>query len=180
MNRRHAMLGLAATGAAMPLLRGTAIAQTAPLVTPGTVRTLSATEHTAMTLMGGTLAKQTSQLALERSQNLKVKQFATFEIAEQTALAQVLTDTGNPPPVPLDSEHQAMLTRLQSLSGPEFDRAYVQNQIMGHKELLLVQQGYLDNTNRSVDGQHIAVLARMSIQQHITMLEELNMMLQRT
>jgi putative membrane protein len=180
MNRRHAMLGLAAAGAAMPLLRGTAIAQTAPLVTPGTVRTVSETEHKAMTLMGGTLAKQTSQLALERSQNLKVKQFATFEIAEQTAVAQVLTDTGNPPPVGLDSEHQAMLTSLQSLSGAEFDRAYVQNQIVGHKELLLVQQGYLDNTNRSVDGQHIAVLARMSIQQHITMLEELNMMLQRT
>jgi len=179
MNRRHAILGLAAAGAAVPLLRGTAIAQTAPLVTPGTVRTLSATEHTAMTLMGGTLAKQTSQMALERSENLKVKQFATFEIAEQTALAQVMTNTANPPPVPLDAEHQAVLTSLQSLSGTAFDRAYVQGQIVGHKELLLVQQGYLDNTNRSTDGQHIAVLARMSIQQHITMLEELNMMLQR-
>jgi putative membrane protein len=179
MNRRHAILGLAAAGAAMPLLRGTALAQTAPLVAPGSVRTLSEGEHRTMTLMGGTLAKQTSQLALERSQNLKVKQFATFEIAEQTAVAQVLTNTGNPPPVTLDAEHQAMLTSLQSLTGAGFDRAYVQNQLAGHKELLAVQQGYLDNTNRSADGQHIAVLARMSIQQHITMLEELGLMLQR-
>ncbi len=179
MNRRHAILGLAAAGAAVPMLRGTAIAQTAPMVTPGKVRTLSTAEHMAMTLMGGTLAKQTSELALQRAQNAKVKQFAAFEIAEQTAVAQVLTNTANPPPVPLDAEHQAVLTSLQSLSGPAFDRAYVQGQILGHQELLLVQQGYLDNTNRSADGQHIAVLARMSIQQHLTLLEEMQMMLQR-
>ncbi len=179
MNRRHAIFGLAAAGAAVPLMRGTAIAQTAPLVPPGSVPTVSESEHKAMTLMGGTLAKQTSQLALERSQNLKVKQFATFEIAEQTAVAQVLTNSGNPSPVTLDAEHRAMLTSLQSLSGAAFDRAYVQNQLEGHKKLLQIQQGYLDNTNRSEDGQHIAVLARMSIQQHITMLEELALTLPR-
>ncbi len=39
------------------------------------------------------------------------------------------------------------------------------------------QQGYLDSFNRSTDTQHIAVLARMSIQQHLVMLQEIQAML---
>ena len=100
-----------------------------------------------------------------------------FEIAEQTAVAQVLTDVDNPPPVPLDAEHAAVLATLQAQSGPAFDRAYILSQITGHQELLQIQQGYLDNTNRSTDTQHIAVLARMSIQQHLVMLQEIQQML---
>ena len=42
----------------------------------------------------GVPPKQTSQIALERAQNPRVKQFAGFEIAEQTAVAQALTNVG--------------------------------------------------------------------------------------
>ena len=143
----------------------------------GTANWLSGTEYTTKCLMGGTLAKQTSQLAMERAQNVRVKQFAGFEIAEQTALAQVLTNADNPPPVPLDADHAAVLRTLQAQTGPGFDRAYVLDQIQMHQTLLAVQQGYLDNTNRSTDTQHIAVLARMSIQQHLVMLQEIQPML---
>ena len=139
----------------------------------GTANWLSGSEYTARTLMGGTLAKEASELAQQRAQNPRVKQFAGFEVAEQTVLAQVLTDTANPPPVPLDAEHGAVLKTLQAQSGASFDRAYVLNQIQGHQELLQVQQGYLDNTNRSADTQHIAALARMTIRQHLVMLQEL-------
>ena len=45
----------------------------------------------------------------------KVRQFAQFEVNEQTAMAQVLTDVNNPPPVPLDAQHAALLQQLQSL-----------------------------------------------------------------
>jgi putative membrane protein len=171
LNRRNTFLGLAMTGMAISSLgAGRASAQSA---TSGWV---SGTEHLAMTLMGGTLAKQTSELAPERAQHPKVKQFAGFEIAEQTALAQVLTNTVDPPPVPLDAEHAAVLEGLRPLSGAAFDRAYVQAQIQGHEKLLRVQQGYLDNTARTPDTQNIAVLARMSIQQHLTLLRELQQM----
>jgi len=168
MDRRDILLGTAGL-AALSLSPRFVLAQTA--------RTFSGTEHLAMTLMGGTLAKQSSQVALERAQNPKVRQFAGFEIAEQTALAQVLTDTENPPPVPLDAEHASVLNALKAHSGPAFDRAYIQSQILGHQELLAVQQGYLDNTNRRPDTQHIAVLARMSIQQHLVLLQEIAAML---
>jgi putative membrane protein len=170
MDRRGILLGSAG-------LAALALSPRLVLAQGSTPRRLSGSEHLAMTLMGGTLAKQTSQLAEQRAQNPKVRQFAGFEIAEQTALAQVLTDSENPPPVPLDAEHAAVLQALQGQSGPAFDRAYVQGQIQGHHELLMVQQGYLDSTDRRVDMQHIAVLARMSIQQHLVMLTELQQML---
>lgn len=171
MDRRGILLGSAGL-AALALAPRLALAQVR------TVPTVSGTEYMAKMMMGGTLAKQTSALALERAQNPKVKQFAGFEIAEQTALAQVLTDTENPPPVPLDADHQAVLRTLQAQpAGQAFDRAYILGQIQQHQALLLTQQGYLENTNRSTDTQHIAVLARMSIQQHLTMLQEIQMML---
>ena len=105
MNRRGILLGSAGLGAlslGLPPRPAPAQQATAP-------RRLSGAEHLAATLMGGTLAKQTSQLALERAQNPRVRQFAGFEIAEQTALAQELTDTENPPPAPLDANHAAVL-----------------------------------------------------------------------
>lgn len=168
MDRRGILLGSAGLGVlSMGLPARLALAQQA------TVPRVSGTEYLAATLMGGTLAKQTSQLALERAQNAKVRQFAGFEIAEQTALAQVLTDTENPPPVPLDADHAAALRTLQAQAGPAFDRAYILSQVQQHQALLLTQQGYLENPSRSTDTQHIAVLARMSIQQHLVMLQEI-------
>lgn len=176
LNRRPAMLGLAAGGALAPVaFVPPASAQPA---SAQTARTFFPTKHTAMTLMGGTLAKQTSKLALERARHAAVRQFVTFEIAEQTAVAQVLTDVSNPPPVPLDADHAAVLKTLQATPAcPAFDRAYVQAQIQGHEKLLMVQQGYLDDTNRRTDGQHIAVLARVSIQQHLSIRRELQRLL---
>ncbi|WP_158291914.1 DUF4142 domain-containing protein [Paracraurococcus ruber] len=170
MDRRGILLGSAGL-AALALSPRLALAQVR------TVPTVSGTEYLAKTLMGGTLATQASTLALERAQNPKVKQFAGFEIAEQTALAQVLTNSENPRPVPLDADHMAVLKTLQSQTGAAFDRAFILSQIQQHQALLLTQQGYLENTNRSTDTQHIAVLARMSIQQHLTMLQEIQMML---
>src|SRR3954454_16363706 len=150
MDRRGILLGSAGLAVlSLGLSPRLALAQ------GGTSHWLSGSEYTAKTLMGGTLAKQTSQLALERAQHPKVKQFAGFEIAEQTALAQVLTNTDNPPPLPLDSDHAAVLQTLQAQTGSAFDRAYILSQIQGHQALLQYQQGYLDNTNRSTDTQHI-------------------------
>jgi len=173
MIRRHILLGAVAAGAAAPLMATRATAQGVPTFQPGSVRPLSATEHLAMTLMAGTLAKQSSQMAMTRAQHRGVQQFAGFEASEQTVFQQVLTRTDDPPPVPLDAEHGAVLANLETLSGPAFDRAYVQSQILGHQELLLIQQGYLENSSRTPEMQSIAVLARWSILQHQAMLRDL-------
>ena len=127
-----------------------------------------------MTLMAGTLAKQTSEIALQKAVDPRVKEFAGFEDAEQTTIAQVLTNTPNPPPVPLDARHAAVLSQLQTVSGPAFDQAYVQGQLAGHQELFGIQNAFLQGQPAmNTDSAHIAMLARTTIQMHLTMLRDI-------
>ena len=56
-----------------------------------------------------------------------------------------------------------------------FDTAYIQGQIVGHQQLLNIQQTFLNSILTGNDDEHIAVLARVVIQMHLTMLQELQM-----
>jgi putative membrane protein len=53
-------------------------------------------QHLQQTLATGTVALQTSEIALQKAQNPKVKQFAQFERDEQTTLAEVLRSIQEP------------------------------------------------------------------------------------
>ena len=181
MNRRHLVAGLSGV-AALPLVvrfaPGSALAQPASPNAPTTP--IDADEYKRLTLAAGTLAKQTSELALQKAANPKVKQFAGFEVAEQTAIAQVLTNQLNPPPAPLGDKHAAVLKELQGASGAEFDKAYVKAQVEGHAELLAIQDAYTLGRSQgaaamlSDDTARIATVAKAAIQTHLTMLKELN------
>jgi predicted outer membrane protein len=132
-------------------------------------------QYRTMTLMIGSCALQSSQLAAQRATIAKVKEFAEFEIAEQLTMAQVLADTPTPPVAPLDNTHAAQLQALSSLpQGHGFDVQYVTMQLQGHHELLDIQNGFLQaQPSMSSDAAHIAMLARTTIQMHLVLLEEL-------
>lgn len=178
MNRRDLLAGL--SGAAfLPLAVGEARAQ--PPTPKAPLTAIGADEYKNRTLMAGTLAKQTSELALQKASNPKVKQFANLEIMEQTAMAQVLTMQASPPPAQLDEKHAAALKDLQGVSGAEFDKAYLKSQVEGHAELLTIQDAYTLGRGQggtaamfSDDTARIATLAKAAIQTHLTMLKELN------
>src|SRR3712207_5031112 len=53
-------------------------------------------QHLQETLATGTVALQTSEIALQKAQNPKVKQFAQFERDEQTTIAEVLRSIQEP------------------------------------------------------------------------------------
>jgi len=169
MNRRNAIVtlsGVLATSALLVVPRGPAFAQT-------TGATLGQGQYKAKTLMAGTFSKQTSQMAISQATHPKVQEFAQFEAAEQTTIAQALTNMNNPPPAPLDAQHAALLKQLQGQSGKAFDAAYVQGQITGHQELLAIQQSYLNAAPTDRDYKHVAMLSRTVIQMHLTMLQDL-------
>lgn len=137
------------------------------------------TAHQKMTLMIGSLANQSSLIAMERATDPRVKQFAGFEHAEQTTIAQVMTDEPNPRPMALDPDHQAKLQALQGMAGgAAFDRAYVRDQLEGHEHLLRLQEAFLkQNGSQPSDAVHVAMLARTTIEMHLTMLRDLRQML---
>ncbi|RIV19759.1 DUF4142 domain-containing protein [Fibrisoma montanum] len=90
--------------------------------------------------MGGMMQLQVSQLAVDKASSEDVRKLAQAEVEEQTGLSAKLKEIASAKGVTLpttpDAETQAMLTKMQGLSGAEFDRQYVQQSgVNGHEKL---------------------------------------------
>lgn len=167
MQRRHALIAATSVATLAMLNAPRAMAQVAPAGAIGPA------EYRARTLQLGNFAKQSALLAQQSASHWQVRQFGSFEADEQTAMAQVLTDDDNPSLTPINPMQAQMLQSLSTLGGPEFDSAFLRGQLMGHEQLLQVQQAFLAGASLSWDLGHIAVLARTVIMQHITMLHDM-------
>lgn len=90
---------------------------------------------------------QTSQLALNRSKNQEVRNFAQRMIQEHTNSSQQLTQIaqkkGFTLPKDVGKENRPLLTKLRNLNGTNFDRAYMQGQVQAHSKTLANYQNYL-------------------------------------
>jgi putative membrane protein len=122
-------------------------------------------------LMGGSFAMRTSQLALGRTGNPDVINFANAEIAEQVQVALGLGAA--PGSAPLRPDHSALLMQLEAIpSGGGFERMYVQGQIRGHRELLALNNSYL-RTGSNPQEQQVAQMSLPIIQRHLAILNNL-------
>lgn len=163
--RRTALVAFAAAAAAAPVLLNARLAFAQ-----------DANEYKAQTLAVGSVALQTSQIALEKGSDAMVKEFAQLEVAEQTTVAEILTGAGGAP-APLTPEQQAMIDDLNAMEpGPAFDRAYIEGQITGHQQLLEIQQTMSGVDDMSVEA-ITAKLAEQAITSHLVMLGHLRDML---
>jgi len=147
--------------------------------------------HAEQTGMVGSLSLLQSRLAVTKATDAKVKEFASFEVAEQETIGDILKSLKMPadeaqgalmPPTDeeavamVDEAGKAKLTELEGLAGADFDKAYVAANLEGHQKLLGIQEAYLTaGTNR--EHLSVAKLARGQVTEHIAHLEELNSML---
>jgi len=165
MQRRHALLAATGAAAATMLTVPAAFAQMAAIGGP---------RYRDLTLELGGFSKQVATLGQQRATHWQIRQFGTFEVDEQTAIAQVLTNTDYPPPTGMTGAQRQFYNSLAGLSGPAFDRAFLEGMLGVHQELLNAQQEYLSgNPVLQPDLEHIAVLARMVIMQHMAMLTDM-------
>ena len=112
----------------------------------------------------GTASLQSSKLALTKASNPQVKMFAKFEAAEQEAMGKILKDMGTTVPAP-SAEGKALLTKLQSLNGAAFDKAFMQAQVDTHKKLHTAVTSLM-TASSSKDVKHVTSLALTSITEH--------------
>ena len=136
-----------------------------------------------------TVSLQQSNFALSKAQNPRVKQFAEFEVGEQNLLTEIMHSFADPnatasttrgaeaaastaPVLPQD-DAQAMERLSKAPGGPAFDRDYVALQIKGHQELLKLQDDYLKQGSGNRETTNLAKLARNQIQEHLTMLQDI-------
>lgn len=131
--------------------------------------------HHMDTLQVGAVALESSRLAQSRAANPMVRQFADFEVEEQTGISEILNEIMRMPPPPPSTADRATLQRLQSANGAGFDRDYLTAQLDGHRRLLTIQETYL-STGRNTHHRHIAMLARGRIREHIADVERMQRM----
>ena len=91
---------------------------------------------------------ESSQLALQASQNPAVRNFANVLITDHTQLGQQVGAAATsarlqPPPPTLLPPQQAMLDQLRAAgTGYSFDQAYQQSQISAHQQGITLMQNY--------------------------------------
>ncbi len=158
-----------------------AACSTAPRVPPAPIdfnNPLMAPGFLAQAESGGQFEIQSSQLALQASQNAAVRNFANLMIVDHTRLGQAMAAAAmsarlQPPAPVMLPEQQAMLARLQAAgTGPSFDIAYQQAQIQGHQGAATLFQNYATSGDvpaiRAAAGQAIP-----TIQGHLAMAQAL-------
>ena len=91
---------------------------------------------------------QEGQLASSMGKSPAVKNFGMMMVTEHRntteTLMKAISQEGMspPPPPPLTADQQAQIDQLRGMSGGDFDKAYVSQQIASHQEALMVQADY--------------------------------------
>jgi putative membrane protein len=115
---------------------------------------------------GGQFELASSRLALQKSDSAAVKKFAQRIVDGHTRVNQdldgLLRQRGVVPTADLSLHHEAMIDKLQHLSGQEFDRTFWKQQLLAHEESLAVFEGETrhgqDPNLRTFAGRTLTVL----------------------
>lgn len=87
---------------------------------------------------GGMTEVELGKLAQQNGSSTDVKQFGSRMVSDHSQadsqLKAVADKKGISVPTALDKKHQAMVSHLQHLSGPAFDRAYVHMMVKDHQK----------------------------------------------
>jgi putative membrane protein len=141
-----------------------------PLLAPGYVAQAASSDQFEI---------QSSQLALQASQNPAVQNFANMMIADHTRSSQMVAAAAQsagvpvPPPTLLPAQQSALDQLRSSGTGPSFDMAYKNAQISAHQQALTLHQNYATQGDvtalRNVAAQIVPI-----VQSHLQAAEALN------
>jgi putative membrane protein len=127
-------------------------------------------------LQGGMAEVQLGQLTLQKSNNDQVKQFAQHMIDDHTKLGEqmkpVAQQLGVSAPTDISKKDKSTIAKLQALSGPAYDEAYIRDMVKDHKQDLSEFQTEAssgqDQTVKDAASQGSKVIA-----QHLQMIQQL-------
>jgi len=145
---------------------------------PGDMTPTAAMPFVAMAGASDLYEIQSSQIALQKSQNPQVREFAQMMIAHHTQTTQQVTAAAraagmNPPPPQLMPMQANMIARLQPLSGAAFDRMYIMQQRRAHEMALALHTNYARNGD-TAQLRTAASTAAPIVQQHLDRVRTLN------
>ena len=128
-------------------------------------------------LEGGMFEVQLGQLALQKSNNADVKAFAQKMVDDHTKMGDQMKtmaeQIGVKLPKEISKKDHATMAKLQALSGEEFDKAYMEDMVKGHKTDLNEFQIEADGGS-SPPVKDVANRGAQLISQHLQMAEQID------
>ncbi|HVF31295.1 MAG TPA: DUF4142 domain-containing protein, partial [Pyrinomonadaceae bacterium] len=118
-----------------------------------------------------------ANVALQRSQNERVKEFAQHMVTEHTAMGtelQSLAAGKNATlPTTLDSKHQSSIEKLGAKTGADFDRDFMKMMVSDHQKMARMLEREAER-NSDADVKAFAAKNLPAVQQHLASARTLN------
>ena len=127
-------------------------------------------------IAGNRLEVQLGNIAERKTSSPAVKQFAQQMVKDHTAMEKqwnALASRNGVPVPTLDAAGQQAMSRLESLSGSEFDRAYMTSMVQDHQQTVNVLR-QLSQQARSPDVRQLATNGLPTVQQHLTLAQQVS------
>ena len=122
---------------------------TAAASAPAAANAPAAPDFVTMAAASDMYEIQAAKIAQKRSKNADVKAFAQMMVQDHTKstamIKKAVADSGRKdimPPATLPPDKQGMIDALDKASDADFDKTYVDQQVMAHMEALMLMQGY--------------------------------------
>lgn len=126
---------------------------------------------------GGMAEVQLGQMASQKAQNPEVKKFGQKMVQDHTnantELKALAAKKNVTLPTELDAEHKALMTRLQGLSGAEFDKAYMDAMVDDHEKTVDLFQNQADDGD-DADVKAFASKTLPNLKAHLQMAKDIN------
>ena len=154
-------------------------AATVSAVSPSSAKLSKADENLMLQVaMGGMMQLESSRIAVQKSTNTEVRDMAQAEVEEQTGLSAKLQEIamakGITLPATPDAKTQAMLTKMQAMSGAELDRHYVEKHAVKGHELLDKMMSKVESKGQDASLMAVAKAAHPLVITHLKVARELS------
>lgn len=127
--------------------------------------------------VGGMAEVALGKLALEKSSNAQVKEFATMMVSDHGKVNEELMSIGKMKnitlPMTVDSDHQKKMDDLSKKTGADFDKAYVSAMVDGHTSTLKLMNDEAKD-GKDVDLKAFAAKTAPMVQSHLTMINKIH------
>lgn len=134
-------------------------------------------KFTTQAAVGGMAEVELGKLALEKSSNPQVKEFATMMVKDHgmanTELMAIAKQKNITLPSTVDEEHKKKMDELSKKTGAAFDKAYVDAMVSGHKSTLKLMEDESRDA-KDADLKAFATKTAPIVQSHLVMINKIN------
>ncbi|CAH0153517.1 hypothetical protein SRABI27_03393 [Pedobacter sp. Bi27] len=134
-------------------------------------------KFTTQAAVGGMAEVELGKLALEKSSNSQVKEFATMMVKDHgmanTELMAIAKQKNITLPSTVDDEHKKKMDDLSKKTGADFDKAYVDAMVSGHKSTLKLMEDE-SRDGKDADLKSFATKTAPIVQSHLVMINKIN------